>query len=193
MLLLVLNLIPLIAVIHQMMKGWRMGVVWEILNLLRFFVSYYLALVISRLILTFISGQGYLSGMTEKVTGSAVNYLSNAFSQTLTPEMITAPLSPVVQTGLSALISIIVYFILAFLISKLFGLIMRMSRGVNAVPIVGFVNRFFGAMFGIAFAILLWSFLYSALQWAAVFFGWQDLALALSQSFWTNLYAMIHL
>lgn len=176
---LLINLIPILFILIGLNRGWRHGVIYELLNILRFFISLWLVNLliqpIQKWIMALPAISSYVTTQTEKITGN-LDYLDLGSS-----------MSGWISSGINTVVGIVLFLLLFILISMLLKRLVKATRILNHIPLLGTVNRFFGALLcGVYFAYLV-SFIYVILFWLSVNFGFTTLAAALGTSFWTSL------
>lgn len=180
---LLINLIPILIILIGLNRGWRHGVVYELLNIVRFFISLWLVNLlvqpIQRWIMNLPAISSYVTAQTAKVTDTLTGNLGGVD--------VGSTMSGWVSSGISTVVGIVLFLLLFIIISALLKRLVRATKIFNHVPLLGTVNRFFGALLcGVYFAYLV-SFIYVILFWLSVNFGWTSLASALGMSFWTSL------
>ena len=102
-----------------------------------------------------------LDFLPETIRTAAAAALQTAGDQL--PEKVTALLEPLFLP----LVQVLLFVLLAFLVRWVFALLVRLLRGVNAIPLVGGANRLLGLMLGLVTGALDCWLLALALWFAA--------------------------
>ncbi|MGI6108469.1 MAG: CvpA family protein [Eubacteriaceae bacterium] len=181
MVLFFVNLLPLIIALSYAMSGWRKGAVWEILNIVRFFLSYYLARAFSGSFASWIQSWPAVSSWVQNLADTTASDITQKSYSLISSDTTAAA----VNTGVHYVLTGISFIIIMIIISFLIGRVMHMTNVINKVPVLGTVNRSIGSIGGFLYGILIALIIYTLLLWCSSLFGWTDVNLYLSQS-WYN-------